>query len=82
VSQAIVYLMSDIVLVIVVVVTLSYIGLGVQPPTSDWGTMMKDGFGFIYSSWSLISLPGIAVVITGLGFALIGDGLADLLRQQ
>jgi peptide/nickel transport system permease protein len=82
ISQAIVYMMSDIVLVIVVVVTLSYIGLGVQPPTSDWGTMMKDGFGNIYNSWSLVTLPGIAVVITGLGFALIGDGLADLLRQQ
>jgi peptide/nickel transport system permease protein len=44
--------------------------------------MMKDGFGNIYNSWSLVTLPGIAVVITGLGFALIGDGLADLLRQQ
>ena len=53
ISQAIVYIMSDIVLVIVAVVTLSYLGLGVQPPTPDWGTMISDGQEFLTTHWTL-----------------------------
>jgi peptide/nickel transport system permease protein len=82
ISQAIVYIMSDIVLVIVAVVTLSYLGLGIQPPTPDWGTMVSDGQEFLTTHWTLATLPGIAVVLTGLSLSLIGDGLADLLRPQ
>jgi peptide/nickel transport system permease protein len=82
ISQAIVYIMSDIVLVIVAVVTLGYLGLGVQPPTPDWGTMISDGQQFLTTDWELATLPGIAVVLTGLSLSLIGDGLADLLRPQ
>jgi peptide/nickel transport system permease protein len=80
ISQAIVYIMTDIVLVIVAVVTLGYLGLGVQPPTPDWGAMINDGQGFITSHWTLATLPGIAVALTGLSLSLIGDGLADVLR--
>jgi peptide/nickel transport system permease protein len=80
ISQAIVYIMSDVVLVIVAIVTLGYLGLGVQPPTPDWGTMINDGQGFITSHWTLATLPGIAVALTGLSLSLIGDGLADVLR--
>jgi len=82
ISQAIVYIMSDIVLVIVAVVTLSYLGLGIQPPTPDWGTMVSDGQEFLTTHWTLATLPGIAVVLTGLSLSLVGDGLADLLRPQ
>jgi len=74
--------MSDIVLVIVAVVTLSYLGLGIQPPTPDWGTMVSDGQEFLTTHWTLATLPGIAVVLTGLSLSLVGDGLADLLRPQ
>jgi len=80
VSQAIVYAMSDIVLVIVAVVTLGYLGLGVQPPTADWGAMISAGQEFLTTNWTLATLPGLAVVITGLGLSLIGDGLATVLR--
>jgi len=82
ISQAIVYIMSDIVLVIVAVVTLSYLGLGIQPPTPEWGTMIKDGQEFLTTKWTLATFPGIAVVLVGLSLSLVGDGLADLLRPQ
>lgn len=82
VTQAIVYVMSDVVLVIVAVVTLGYLGLGVQPPTPDWGAMINDGQNFITTQWTLSTLPGVAVAITGLSLSLIGDGLADALRSR
>ena len=82
ITQAVVYLTNDVVLVIVAVVTLGYLGLGVQPPTPDWGTMISDGQEFLTTYWALSTLPGIAVLITGLGLSLVGDGLADVLRPQ
>jgi peptide/nickel transport system permease protein len=82
ITQAIVYLMSDIVLVIGAVITLSYLGLGIAPPTPDWGTMIADGQTFLTTKWWLATIPGLAVVITGLGLSLVGDGLADLLRPR
>jgi peptide/nickel transport system permease protein len=82
VTQAVVYLTNDVVLVIVAVVTLGYLGLGVQPPTPDWGTMISDGQEFLTTAWALATLPGVAVVVTGLGFSLLGDGLAEVLRPR
>lgn len=80
VTQSIVYAMSDIVQDILAIVTLSYLGLGIQPPTPDWGTMISAGQNFLTTEWWLTTIPGLAVVITGLALSLIGDGLADLLR--
>jgi peptide/nickel transport system permease protein len=82
ITQAIVYAMTDVVLVIVAVVTLGYVGLGVQPPEFDWGSMINDGQEFLTTRWQLATIPGLAVVLTGLGLSLIGDGLADVLRPQ
>lgn len=82
ITQGVVYAMSDIVVIIVGIVTLSYLGLGVPPPTPDWGTMISDGQTFITTHWHLATVPGLAVVVTGLGFALVGDGLAQLLRPE
>ncbi|HUD80397.1 MAG TPA: ABC transporter permease [Streptosporangiaceae bacterium] len=80
ITQAIIYAMSDIVQDILAIVTLSYLGLGIQPPTPDWGTMISDGQNFLTTHWQLTTIPGLAVVVTGLALSLIGDGLADLLR--
>jgi peptide/nickel transport system permease protein len=80
ITQSIVYAMSDIVQDILAIVTLSYLGLGVQPPTADWGTMISAGQNFLTTQWWLTTIPGLAVVVTGLALSLIGDGLADLLR--
>ncbi len=82
ITQAIVYAMSDIVISILAIVTLGYLGLGVEPPTPDWGQMIADGQSFLTTNWQLSTVPGIAVVITGLGLSLLGDGLSDLLRPE
>jgi peptide/nickel transport system permease protein len=82
ISQAIVYAMSDIVLVIAAVVTLGYLGLGIQPPAPDWGAMISDGQSFITVHPWLSVIPGIAMIVTGLGLSLLGDGLADVLRPS
>jgi peptide/nickel transport system permease protein len=82
VTQAIVFAMSDIVLDILAIVTLGYLGLGIQPPTPDWGSMIAGGQSFLTTRWELATLPGVAVVITALGLSLLADGLADLLRPE
>ena len=82
VTQAIVFAMSDIVLDILAIVTLGYLGLGVQPPTPDWGRMIADGQTFLTTHWELSTIPGVAIVITALGLSLLADGLADLLRPE
>jgi peptide/nickel transport system permease protein len=80
ITQAIIYAMSDIVQDILAIVTLSYLGLGIQPPAPDWGNMIFSGENFLTTHWELTTIPGLAVVVTGVGLSLIGDGLADLLR--
>ena len=82
VTQAIVYSMSDIVIVILAVVTLGYLGLGIQPPAPDWGSMITDGQNFLQTDQWMAIMPGLAVVITGIALSLLGDGLADLLRPE
>ena len=61
---------------------LSFLGLGVQPPNSSWGTMLEDAYQFILSSpWGLFP-PGIAIALTVLSFNLVGDGLRDALGRE
>jgi peptide/nickel transport system permease protein len=82
ITQAVVFAMSDIVLDILAIVTLGYLGLGVQPPTPDWGRMIAEGQTYLTTNWELSTYPGVAVVITALGLSLLADGLADLLRPE
>ncbi len=77
VLQAIVFSMSDIVLTLLAIVTLGFLGLGVPPPTPDWGTMIQEGQQFILTKWYLSTIPGLAVVVTGLSLALIADGIVE-----
>jgi peptide/nickel transport system permease protein len=58
---------------------LSFIGLGAQPPTADWGTMLADGRQFMMVRPHLAAFPGVALVLLVLGFNLVGDGLRDML---
>lgn len=74
--QPLVYQMSDVIQNILAIVTLGFLGLGVQPPTPDWGAMIAAGQPFITSDALLSIIPGLCVVFTGLCIALIGDGLA------
>lgn len=80
--QAIVVLMTDMVGLLVAIVTLGYLGIGIAPPTPDWGTMISDGQPFITTAWWLSAMPGLAVVYTGIALSLVGDGLADLWRRK
>ncbi|MEO3869476.1 ABC transporter permease [Nonomuraea sp. B12E4] len=75
--QAIVFSMSDIVLTLLAIVTLGFLGLGVPPPTPDWGTMIQEGQQFILDKWYMSTIPGLAVVLTGLALALIADGIVE-----
>jgi len=79
-SAVIIFSMVDAVGNIILAASLGFLGLGAQPPTPEWGTMISDGQNYILSSWWLATLPGLAIVFVGVAFSLIGDGLADLLR--
>lgn len=63
---------------IVAEASLSYLGLGVQPPTASWGTMLKDAQGYLSQAPWLVILPGVGIAIAVLGFNLLGDGLQQL----
>jgi peptide/nickel transport system permease protein len=82
ITQAIVFAMSDICLDILAIVTLGYLGLGIQPPNPDWGRMIADGQTYLTTHWELSTVPGIAIVFAALGLSLLADGLADLLRPE
>jgi peptide/nickel transport system permease protein len=82
ITQAIVFSMSDIVLSVLAIVTLSYLGAGIPPPTADWGSMIADGESLITTQWQIATFPGFAILLTGLGLSLLGDGLADLLAPE
>jgi len=62
--------------------TLSFLGMGVQPPTPSWGGIMLDGKNYITSAWWLTSLPGVALVITSLSLVLIADGLQRRINKK
>jgi peptide/nickel transport system permease protein len=68
---------------IIVEASLSFVGLGVQPPTASWGTMLADARGYIFSNeWWLPVFPGLAISITVIGFNLLGDALQDSLDPR
>lgn len=81
-GPSLVFSMADIVLNILLASSLSFLGMGVQPPTPEWGAIVADGRDFLLQAWWITTLPGIAIVITGLGFSLIGDGLSRLLGSR
>jgi peptide/nickel transport system permease protein len=61
---------------------LSFLGLGVQPPTPSWGNMVDDGRHALITAWWIATFPGLAIVITVLAFNLVGDGLRDALDPR
>ena len=61
---------------------LSFIGLGIQPPTPEWGFMLSDGRNFIRSHWHMVTFPGLAIVTVVLAINMVGDGLRDALDPK
>jgi peptide/nickel transport system permease protein len=82
IGSSIVFSMSDFVLNILLLSGLSFIGLGIQPPTPEWGAMIAEGKEFILQAWWICTMPGLAVVFTGTALSLIGDGLARRLGDR
>lgn len=76
---SIVFSMSDVVLVILSGAAVSYLGLGVQPPTAEWGIMIAEGQNFITTAWWITTFPGLAIVTLAFGFSMMADGLGELL---
>jgi peptide/nickel transport system permease protein len=72
----------DMARVIVIESALSFLGLGVQPPTPTWGGMLADGRVYLSTAWWLATFPGIAILVTVLGINLFGDGLRDTLDPR
>jgi dipeptide transport system permease protein len=61
---------------------LGFLGLGAQPPTPEWGSMLSGALEFIQSAWWVVSLPGFAILLAVLAFNLMGDGLRDALDPK
>lgn len=80
--SSVVFCMSDAVLVLLNGAAVSYLGLGVQPPTAEWGTMVAEGQSFITTAWWICTFPGLAVVTLAMGFSLLADGVAERLGDR
>jgi dipeptide transport system permease protein len=61
---------------------LGFLGLGAQPPASEWGTMLADAREFVLRAWWVVTLPGLMILLTVLAFNLLGDGLRDALDPK
>ncbi len=61
---------------------LGFLGLGAQPPTPEWGSMLASALEFIQSAWWVVTLPGLAILVSVLAFNLMGDGLRDALDPK
>ena len=77
IMPALVFSMSDAVIDVVLGASLSYLGLGIQPPTAEWGLMIAEGQTFIATAWWMTVFPGIAIVLLATGFSLLADGVAE-----
>ena len=64
--------------VIITAAGLGFLGLGAQPPLSEWGAMIATGREYMIDYWWVAAVPGLAIFIVSLGFNLMGDGLRDL----
>lgn len=81
-SAIIVYASFELARMILLEATLSFLGLGVQPPTPTWGGMINDGKNYLSISWAVSLFPGIAIALIILAFNLLGDELRDALDPQ
>jgi len=82
ITPAIVYAFTHVVTAILLGASLSFLGLGVAPPTPEWGAIIAESRPFMLIAWWIPTFPGLALVIAGLAFSLLGDGLADMLRPE
>ncbi len=77
-SPLIVVATLDLARTIILESTLSFLGLGIQPPTPSWGGMLSDGREYLLSAWWIATFPGVALMLTALSFNRLGDWIRDL----
>jgi len=82
IGPAVVFAMSAVVLNILAGASLSFLGLGVQPPTPEWGAMIAESREYVMTAWWLPTFPGLAITVVGIAFSLVGDGLSGFLRRR
>ncbi len=82
ITPLIVQVSLDVGGVILTASALSFLGLGAQDPTPDWGLMVSAGQAYFTTAWWLVTFPGLAILVTAFGFNLLGDGLRDLLDPR
>jgi peptide/nickel transport system permease protein len=82
ITPLIVQVSLDVGGVILTVSALSFLGLGAQDPTPDWGLMVAEGQDYFLTSWWVVTFPGIAILGTAFAFTLLGDGLRDLMDPK
>jgi len=82
ISPIIIELSQDMGYAILNIAALSFIGLGAQPPSPEWGAMIVAGRDFLRTAWWTCAFPGLAITVTVLGFNLVGDGLRDALDPR
>ena len=67
---------------LLIAATLSFLGLGAQPPTPEWGAMLSQGREFIFGYWWIATFPGVAILLAAVGANLLGEGMRDLLDPR
>jgi peptide/nickel transport system permease protein len=82
ITPVIVQVSLDVGAVILTASALSFLGLGAQDPTPDWGLMVQQGQAYYLTQWWLVTFPGLAILFTSAAFNLLGDGLRDLLDPR
>jgi len=82
ITPVIVQVSLDVGGVILTASALSFLGLGAQDPTPDWGLMVSQGQQFFTTHWWLVTFPGAAILLTAAAFNLLGDGLRDVLDPR
>ena len=82
ISSAVVFAASDVVMCMLTGASMSFLGLGVSPPTPEWGSILNEGRNFITFAWWPTLFPGLFLAVSGVGFSLLGDGLTDFLRTK
>jgi peptide/nickel transport system permease protein len=82
VRPLLVYSMADCVLNILLAASLSFLGLGVQAPTPEWGAMVADGQPYLLTAWWISAFPGLVIVVVAVGLSLVGDGFAERIGQR
>jgi peptide/nickel transport system permease protein len=82
ISPVVVLATLDMATVVLATAALSFLGLGAQPPTPEWGTMLSQGRNYLQDAWWVTNVPGFAIMLTVLSFNVLGDSLRDVLDPR